>query len=184
MATNRRVARVAEMIRREVSQMLMSDIKDDRVGMGMVSVTDVDVSGDLQHAKIFVSVYGTPEAREAAMDGLRSATGYVRSELGQRVRLRRTPEVIFIEDTSIERGSRILSLLGQIEQHRKEHPIDLDEPIAEVNDDELDDELDEELDEEWDDEDEEFEDDEDLEDDEFEEDEDNQSSTDAPTAKS
>ncbi|HEY9689325.1 MAG TPA: 30S ribosome-binding factor RbfA [Coleofasciculaceae cyanobacterium] len=185
MATNRRVARVAEMIRREVSQMLMGDIKDDRVGMGMVSVTDVNVSGDLQHAKIFVSVYGTPEAREAAMDGLRSATGYVRSELGQRVRLRRTPEVIFIEDTSIERGSRILSLLGQIEQHRKEHPIDLEEPLAEADDDVSDDEFDDELD----DEDEEFEDDDDLDDDEFEndefeDDEDDQSGTDAPAAKS
>jgi ribosome-binding factor A len=168
MATNRRVARVAEMIRREVSQMLMNDIKDDRVGLGMVSVTDVDVSGDLQHAKIFVSVYGTTEAREAAMAGLRSATGYVRSELGQRVRLRRTPEVIFIEDSSIERGSRVLSLLDQLEQHRKEHPLDLETDHQNGADSDLvDDELDDELDDEFDDEDDEFEDEFDDEDDEF-----------------
>jgi len=123
----------------------------------MVSVTDVDVSGDLQHAKIFVSVYGTTEAREAAMAGLRSATGYVRSELGQRVRLRRTPEVIFIEDSSIERGSRVLSLLEQLEQHRKEHPLDLETDHqngadAALVDDELDDDLDDEFDDELDDE--------------------------------
>jgi ribosome-binding factor A len=148
--------------------MLMNDIKDDRVGLGMVSVTDVDVSGDLQHAKIFVSVYGTTEAREAAMAGLRSATGYVRSELGQRVRLRRTPEVIFIEDSSIERGSRVLSLLDQLEQHRKEHPLDLetDRQIG-ADSDLVDDELDDELDDEFDDEDDEFEDEFDDEDDEF-----------------
>jgi len=119
MATSRRVSRVSELIKREVSQMLLSGIKDDRVGTGMVSVTDVDVSGDLQHAKVFVSIYGSEEARAETMAGLKSATGYVRSELGQRVRLRRTPEVIFVEDRSIERGTRVLSLINQLSQDRK-----------------------------------------------------------------
>ena len=124
MATDRRVSRVAESIRREVSQMLLHGIKDDRVGAGMVSVTDVDVSGDLQHAKIFVSIYGTDEARAETMAGLRSATGYVRSELGQRVRLRRTPEVVFQEDRSIERGTKVLSLLNQLNQNRTNDPAE------------------------------------------------------------
>ncbi|MEC4816890.1 MAG: 30S ribosome-binding factor RbfA [Scytonema sp. PMC 1069.18] len=119
MATNRRVSRVAELIKREVSQMLLNGIKDDRVGTGMVSVTDVDVSGDLQHAKIYVSIYGTEDAKAETMAGLKSATGYVRSELGARVRLRRTPEVVFIEDRSIERGSKVLSLLNQLERERQ-----------------------------------------------------------------
>jgi len=119
MATDRRVSRVAELIKREVSQMLLNGIKDDRVGTGMVSVTDVDVSGDLQHAKIYVSIYGTEEAKAETMAGLKSATGYVRSELGARVRLRRTPEVIFIEDRSIERGNKVLSLLNQLQQERQ-----------------------------------------------------------------
>lgn len=118
MATDRRVARVAELIRREVSQMLLSEIKDDRVQMGMVSVTDVDVSGDLQHAKVFVSIYGTDEARVATIAGLKSATGFVRSELGRRIRLRRTPEVVFVEDRSIERGTRVLTLLNQLNEQQ------------------------------------------------------------------
>ncbi|BCL35258.1 30S ribosome-binding factor RbfA [Nostoc sp. MS1] len=118
MATNRRVSRVAELIKREVSQMLINGIKDDRVGTGMVSVTDVDVSGDLQHAKIYVSIYGTEEAKAETMAGLKSATGFVRSELGARVRLRRTPEVTFIEDRSIERGTKVLSLLNKLENER------------------------------------------------------------------
>jgi ribosome-binding factor A len=120
MATSRRVSRVAELIKREVSQMLLNGIKDDRVGTGMVSVTDVDVSGDLQHAKIFVSIYGTEEAKAETMAGLRSATGFVRSELGSRIRLRRTPEVVFIEDRSIERGTKVLTLLNQLREERKE----------------------------------------------------------------
>jgi ribosome-binding factor A len=100
--------------------MLVSEIKDDRVGTGMVSVTDVDVSGDLQHAKIFVSIYGTAEAKAETMAGLKSATGFVRSELGARIRLRRTPEVIFLEDRSLERGDKVLNLLSRLSQERRD----------------------------------------------------------------
>lgn len=119
MTTSRRVSRVSSLIKQEVSQMLLHDIKDDRVGAGMVSVTYVEVSGDLQHAKIYVSIYGTDEARTETMAGLTSATGYVRRELGKRIRLRRTPEVIFREDRGLEHGDRMLSLLNQLSQERQ-----------------------------------------------------------------
>ena len=132
MATGRRVSRVAEMIRREISLMLLHGIKDERVGTGMVSVTNVDVSGDLQHAKIFVSVYGSDEARQLTMDGLKSATHYVRRELGHRIRLRRTPEISFVEDRGIEEGTQLLSLLNKIgrEQDEKGDEADLPEGTA------------------------------------------------------
>ncbi|PSR16530.1 30S ribosome-binding factor RbfA [filamentous cyanobacterium CCP3] len=132
MANNRRVERVASLIKREISQMVMLDIKDDRVGAGMVSVTDVDVSGDLQHAKVFVSIYGTDEAKAETMEGLKAATGFVRSELGQRLRLRRTPEIIFREDLGVERGTRVLSLINQLSQERAEKGLS-DEPDAELD---------------------------------------------------
>ncbi len=118
MATSRRIARVAELIKREVSNMLLLEIKDDRVGAGMASVTEVVVSGDLQHARIFVSIYGTEEARAETMAGLEAATGYVRREIGQRLSLRRTPEIIFEEDRSFERGIKVLSLLNQLSEER------------------------------------------------------------------
>lgn len=118
MATDRRVSRVASLIKREVSLILLHDIKDDRVGSGMVSITDVDVSGDLQHAKIFVSIYGTEEAKKETMEGLKSATGYIRSFLGQRIRLRRTPEVIFLEDRSLERGDKMVAFLNELARNR------------------------------------------------------------------
>jgi ribosome-binding factor A len=119
MATSRRIERVASMIKREVSLMLLNGIKDDRVGAGMVSVTNVVVAGDLQHAKIFVSIYGNDEAKAETMEGLKSATGYVRSQLGHRVQLRRTPEVIFLQDDSLERGDQMLILLNKLSQERK-----------------------------------------------------------------
>jgi ribosome-binding factor A len=133
MATNRRVSRVASLLQQEVSQMLLNDIKDDRVGDGMVSITDVDVSGDLQHAKIYVSIYGTEEARKETMAGLQSATGFVRRELGKRIRLRRTPEVRFIEDRGIERGDRMLALLSRLSEEREDkESVEDDSPEAEV----------------------------------------------------
>ena len=131
MPTSRRVSRVAALIQEEVSQMVLHDIKDDRVGAGMVSITDVDVSGDLQHAKIYVSIYGTDEARVETMAGLKSATSYVRRELGRRMRLRRTPEVVFIEDRGIERGDRMLALLNQLNQERQGKELEEDIPEAE-----------------------------------------------------
>ena len=130
MATDRRVARVAEMIKREVSQLLFSGIKDERVGMGMVSVTRVSVSGDLQHAKVFVSIYGEDEAKVQTMEGLKAATGYVRSTLGKRLRLRHTPLVVFVEDKGIEEGNKVLSLLQQLNQER-EASGDVAAPIGE-----------------------------------------------------
>jgi ribosome-binding factor A len=119
MATSRRVSRVSALIKREISQMLLNEIKDDRVGAGMVSITDVSVSGDLQHAKVFVSIYGTEEAKAETMEGLKSSANFVRRELGARMRLRRTPEVVFLEDRSLERGDRMLHLLNQIGQETK-----------------------------------------------------------------
>ncbi|RMF25445.1 MAG: 30S ribosome-binding factor RbfA [Cyanobacteria bacterium J083] len=114
MANSRRVSRVSSLIKREVSQMLINGIKDDRVGAGMVSITDVDVSGDLQHATIFVSIYGSEAAKAETMEGLTASTSFVRRELGDRIRLRRTPEIVFREDRSLERGDQMLDLLKRI----------------------------------------------------------------------
>ena len=138
MATSRRIERVASMVKREVSLMLLNGIKDDRVGAGMVSVTDVIVSGDLQHTKIFVSIYGTDEAKAETMEGLKSATSYVRSQLGQRLQLRRTPEVIFLEDHSLERGDKMLILLNQLSADRKPDILDGEEEFADAEIDETD----------------------------------------------
>jgi ribosome-binding factor A len=140
MATSRRIERVASMIKREVSLMLLNGIKDDRVGAGIVSVTEVVVSGDLQHTKIFVSIYGTDEAKAETMEGLKSATSYVRNQLGQRLQLRRTPGVAFLEDRSLERGDKMLILLNQLSVDRK--PDLLDDEELTNDDDDLDDDHD------------------------------------------
>lgn len=120
MAQGRRVERVASLIRRELSELLVAGIKDERVSQGMVSVTHVEVAGDLQHCKIFVSVYGSEAERDGAIAGLRSAAPYVKGELGRRLKMRRTPEVVFLLDRGLERGTTVLGLLNRLEEERLE----------------------------------------------------------------
>jgi len=132
MAQGRRVERVASLIRREVSQLLREGIRDERVGQGLVSVTTVEVAGDLQHCRIFVSVFGSESDRQQAMAGLKSATPFVKGELGRRLQMPRTPEVVFVLDRGIERGSSVLGLLHQLEQERslRTEPLEGAEPDA------------------------------------------------------
>lgn len=120
MAHGRRVERVASLIRREISDLLVHGIKDERVTLGMVSVTDVEVAGDLQHCRIHVSIYGSEEDRQQALAGLRSAAGYIKGELSRRLNMRRTPEVVFQLDRGIEKGTAVLSLLNRLGEERRQ----------------------------------------------------------------
>jgi len=120
MTPQRRPQRVAALIRREVSDMLQSGIRDERVSRGMVSLTEVDVTGDLQHCRIYVSIYGDEADRDSVLEGLRSASSYVRGELGRRLQLRRAPEVVFRLDRGLGQGTEVLSLLSRLDKKRGE----------------------------------------------------------------
>ena len=99
---NDRAARIGEEIKKEISDILKNDIKDPRLPM-MLSITGVDVSRDMSHAKIFYSVMCDDAQKKEANKALLSASGYIRRELGHRIKLRRTPELHFTPDDSIER---------------------------------------------------------------------------------
>ena len=120
MAQGRRVERVAALIRKETSQLLINGIRDERVHQGMVSITDVEVSGDLQHCKIFVSIFGDASDQPKVMEGLQAASGYLRGELGRRLQMRRAPEVVFQLDRGIEQGTSVLGLLNRLEDERRD----------------------------------------------------------------
>ncbi|WP_287128996.1 30S ribosome-binding factor RbfA [Candidatus Cyanaurora vandensis] len=116
-----RTERIGEQVRKEMSDLLLRGLKDSRIHAGMVSITEVEVTGDLRHCTIYVSIYGDSQAQIAAMAGLNSAAGFVRGELGRRIRLRYTPEVHFEQDTSLERGDRMMTLLNQL---KKDPPLE------------------------------------------------------------
>ena len=113
-----RQEKLGELIAAELSELLRTRVKDPRVGFA--SITHVEVSGDLRHAKVFVSVMGSPEERDATMQGLKNATGFLRHELAARLVLRYMPEIVFKLDKSIEEGSRILDLIQKVEQEDRQ----------------------------------------------------------------
>jgi ribosome-binding factor A len=112
-ADSRRPDRVAEAIREAVAMFLAEGVKDPRV-TGLVTVTGVEVTRDLRHAKVHVSILGTETEKTATMEGLQSVAGYLRAKLGRTLRLRVTPELDFRYDASIAHAARIDSLLEQI----------------------------------------------------------------------
>ena len=112
MASNR-IGRINEEIQRELSELLRS-VKDPRVH-GLVSIVRVDTTPDLHYAKVYVSVLNKEDGKEV-LKGLRSAGGYLRRELGRALSLRHTPELLFQEDDSIDKGAHILQLLNDIER--------------------------------------------------------------------
>jgi ribosome-binding factor A len=112
-ADNRRADRVAEGIREVVATFLAEGVKDPRV-VGLVTVTGVDVTRDLRHARVFVSIMGSDAARAATMDGLASLAPHLRSHVGRALHLRLAPELAFRLDESIARATRIESLLAQV----------------------------------------------------------------------
>lgn len=110
-----RPERVAQLMRRELADILERRLRDPRV-TGFVNITDVEVTGDLSVAKVYVSMLEGGEERERILQALHSATGFIRRELASRMGLREMPEVRFMLDASVERGARVDELLGKIKR--------------------------------------------------------------------
>lgn len=108
-----RTGRVSEQIKKEISLLIQTELKDPRIGF--VTVTGVDLTNDLSQAKIYLSVLGDEEQKNNSLKALDKANGFLRSELGKRIKLRHVPELIFKIDESIEYGSRIEKLLTEID---------------------------------------------------------------------
>ncbi len=104
-----RTLRVAEQIQRDLAELLRLEVKDPRIGM--VTLTDVEVTSDYAHAKIFFTLLGDAAQIEAATEGLNRAAGFLRHELGRRIKLRSIPQLHFIYDESVERGVRLSQLI-------------------------------------------------------------------------
>ena len=109
-----RINKINEEIRRELGAILR-DVKDARIPM-MTSIVAVNVTNDLSYAKVYVSVMGSGEEQEKALEGLKSASGFMRREIGRRLTIRHTPELIFKLDHSIEHGAHINEVLHAIEK--------------------------------------------------------------------
>lgn len=113
--SSNRIGRINEEIQRELSEQLRR-LKDPRVSAtGMVSIIRVDTTGDLRYARIYISALDKSQEKEV-LKGLKSASGFLRRELGKALQLRYTPELLFLPDDSIQHGAHILEVLRQVER--------------------------------------------------------------------
>ena len=112
MAQNR-IGRINEEIQRELSALIRT-LKDPRVQNAMISITGVDTTGDLRYAKVYISVLEKDKSKEV-LKGLKSAGGYLRREIGSKLQLRYTPELVFEEDDSITQGAKMFALLSSLQ---------------------------------------------------------------------
>jgi ribosome-binding factor A len=107
-----RMRRVNEAVREVVSAHIAGDVKDPRIGF--VTVTGVETSPDLRHARVYVSVLGSEVERQAALDGLTSARGFLQAQVGTELRMKRTPTLEFLNDPSIEHGMKMERLISDV----------------------------------------------------------------------
>ena len=110
---DKRINRISEEVRKVVSDLLLSEIKDPRIS-GMPSVNRVNVSKDLKFAKIYISVLGNEEDKINTIKGLENAKGFIRTEIGKRVQLRHVPEPLFLLDESIEQAMHLTKLIDEV----------------------------------------------------------------------
>ncbi len=111
--------RIGEEIKKEVVLLIRNGIKDPRVD-SLLSITDVEVTRDLSYATIYISRYGSGQQRPDALDGMKAAAGFIRSELSRRLKLRTVPELIFKLDDSLEYGAKIETILHQIHEDEQQ----------------------------------------------------------------
>lgn len=109
-----RANRVGEQLKKELGQIFQRELKDPRIGF--LTVTAVEMTGDLQQARVYISVLGSEEQKENSLKAIAQASGFIRSEIGKKIRLRHTPELEFKIDESIEYGSKIERLLEDLNQ--------------------------------------------------------------------
>lgn len=118
----KRSIRIGELIKEEVARLILYKLKDPRIGF--VSVTRVEVSSDLRHAKIFISVYGDDRATKRSIEGLKSAKGFIRHQIGEKIRMRYLPELVFKLDDSILESIKIGQIINSLHKDGEEGNIE------------------------------------------------------------
>ena len=121
---NRRVSRVNELIRGELSEIIQRSLKDPGVSQGMLSITEVMIASDFSYATVYVSHLGSDEDRKESLAGLDRATHWLERELYRRLSIKRTPRLVFRHDDSIERGIRISETLQSFEDKQVDEDVE------------------------------------------------------------
>ena len=130
-----RLERVAEVIREVASETILYELRDPRIRNGMVTVTRAEVSGDLQHAKVYVSIMGTPKDQKLCLPGLEHAAGFIQSKVGDRMKSRYVPHLEFVLDEGVRNSQEVARLLAEERARTGQEPEARDQ-TSEISEDE------------------------------------------------
>ena len=130
MPKNYRIAKVSSLLKKEITLILQNDLENDLLRNNFINISKVDLSGDLQFCKIYVTSSADDEKRQEIVDNLNLAKNFIRHNLGQRIEMRRVPEITFKEDTVLEKGLSVLKLLEELKNKTKNQ----DSKVEDTND--------------------------------------------------
>ena len=119
MANSRRIEKLSALLKREISELIVNGVRDERIHQAMITITNVEVSGDLQHAKIFISLLGEEQNKADVLVCIDEAKGFIRGELARRLQMRRSPDLVFKVDQGMSKAFSVLDLLTSLELERK-----------------------------------------------------------------
>ena len=114
MPNNYRIQKVSSLLKKEITLIMQNDLENDLIRTHFVNISKIDLSGDLQHCKIYVTSTANESVRKNIVESLNIAKSYIRFNLGQRIEMRRVPDIIFKDDTIIDKGLSVLKLLDEI----------------------------------------------------------------------
>ena len=124
MPNNYRLAKVSSLLKKEITLILQNDLKNDLIRDHFVNISKIDLSGDLQHCKIFITSTAQDKVRKEIVANLNTTKSSIRHSLGKRVEMRRVPEIIFKEDVVLDKGLSVLKLLDELKNKNQNYNID------------------------------------------------------------
>jgi len=124
MPNNYRLAKVSSLLKKEITLILQNDLENDLIRDNFVNISKIDLSGDLQHCKIYIISNAQVKARKEIVSNLNTAKRSIRHSLGKRIEMRRVPEIIFKDDVVLDKGLSVLKLLDELKNKNQNHNVE------------------------------------------------------------
>ena len=124
MPNNYRLAKVSSLLKKEITLILQNDLENNFIRDNFVNISKIDLSGDLQHCKIYISSTAGEKVRQEILENLNAAKSFIRHNLGKRIEMRRVPEIIFKEDIVLEKGLSVLKLLEELKNKNQDNNVE------------------------------------------------------------
>ena len=130
MANNYRIAKISSLLKKEISIILQNDLENDLLSSHFINISKIDLTGDFQHCKIYITTSAEEKIRKEIVENLNLAKSFIKHKLGQRIEMRRVPDIVFKDDTVLEKGLSVLKLLEELKNKTQDQDSQIEENNA------------------------------------------------------